>query len=252
MATPSPGPKEHHYPAVGRCIYCGCLDQALLTDEHIFPFSLGGTLVLDKSSCLSCNDVTKKYEQTVARDIFGRFRIRHGIQTRNPKKRPKHLTIGTLSADGVEGFAQVPAQLYPAPLFLYKMSPAGIGYGAPETLDTFAWVPYNAWSGDLNEFKKEFNWDGKLTIRPVPVEFARTLAKIAYSYAVGEFGIYAFKPIGIGIILSKNDNVGYLVGGRYIRPTGSVDDLELPQPGTGHTRLFYCLQKSRGSRTPRG
>ena len=53
-------------PTKGRCIYCGRADVRL-TDEHFLPLSLGGQHVIEKASCHSCADITKKFEQLVAR-----------------------------------------------------------------------------------------------------------------------------------------------------------------------------------------
>jgi HNH endonuclease len=39
----------------GACIYCGTTGVKL-TDEHIVPYSLGGSHVLRDASCLQCAD----------------------------------------------------------------------------------------------------------------------------------------------------------------------------------------------------
>jgi hypothetical protein len=88
------------YPDVGLCFYGGATND--LTDEHIIPFSLGGTLILPKSSCntkiVGCNAKTTKFEGVIARQVFGKFRARFGVQTRRPKERPTHFEFST--ADG--------------------------------------------------------------------------------------------------------------------------------------------------------
>jgi hypothetical protein len=55
----------------GLCIYCGKRDVRL-TDEHVVPFSLGGHHILEAASCLTCADITKKFEQDVAREPLKR------------------------------------------------------------------------------------------------------------------------------------------------------------------------------------
>jgi 5-methylcytosine-specific restriction endonuclease McrA len=48
---------------VSACIYCGATEpDTKLTDEHIVPLSLGGTLILPKASCLACARQTGKLE----------------------------------------------------------------------------------------------------------------------------------------------------------------------------------------------
>jgi 5-methylcytosine-specific restriction endonuclease McrA len=64
---------------IGRCIYCGaCGDDAKLTDEHIVAYSLGSDVYLKEASCFPCADITKRFEQHVARAIFGHHRIHKG------------------------------------------------------------------------------------------------------------------------------------------------------------------------------
>lgn len=47
--------RAHQYPPVDRCIYCGDREvEGGLTDEHIVPQSIGGALILPRSSCREC------------------------------------------------------------------------------------------------------------------------------------------------------------------------------------------------------
>ena len=66
----------HHYGSKGACIYRGVRDE-LLTDEHIVPYSLGGSHVIRRASCLGCADMTKKFEQKVDRPVG---RCSHSLQ----------------------------------------------------------------------------------------------------------------------------------------------------------------------------
>ena len=52
------------------CIYGGRSDLEL-TDEYIVPYSWTGKPVLKGASCRDCEDVTKRFEQKVARDLWG-------------------------------------------------------------------------------------------------------------------------------------------------------------------------------------
>jgi hypothetical protein len=84
---------------------------------------------------------------------------------------------------------------------------------------------------ELDDFVKTHHWDRKAKFRAVPVEFARMLAKIAYSYSVAELGLGSFhpSPLLIDIVLNRSSNVSYVVGG----------DWEIPPPDP---RGFHLLQ----------
>jgi hypothetical protein len=64
----------------GVCIYCGRNDTRR-TDEHVVPFSLGGQHVLLDASC-ACADITKRFEQDVAREMWGDARNSFNAPTR--------------------------------------------------------------------------------------------------------------------------------------------------------------------------
>ena len=86
----SHGPTKIKTKAV--CIYC---NRAVpnLTDEHIIPLSLGGQHVIQKASCPNCADITKKFEQNIARDLWGDARISFDAPSRRKKERPSHITL---------------------------------------------------------------------------------------------------------------------------------------------------------------
>ncbi len=209
---------EKSYQPVGRCIYCGS-KQGKIRDEHIIPYSLGGVLILPNSSCKSCENITHRFEYTVARQIFGHFRMRHKLPTRRPKERPTHIEIGTVLPNGRHGRAKVPISKFPAPLFMYKFEMANFLLGLPPDVDKFDWVPVSIVSNEeLDMLKEQYHWDGMLQFRAQPVEFARMLAKIAHSYAVAELGLETFRPLTLDIILGRTNNVSYLVGGSFEIP----------------------------------
>src|SRR4051812_37896737 len=80
------------YPPKKCCIYCGRGDIQL-TDEHIVPFALGGSHLLQKASCLVCADITKKFEQDVARGLWGDARASYGAPTRRKKERKSQQVL---------------------------------------------------------------------------------------------------------------------------------------------------------------
>ncbi|PQZ52124.1 hypothetical protein CQ052_03900 [Ochrobactrum sp. MYb15] len=58
---------------VNRCIYCGG-SNGKLTDEHIVPFSLGGTIVLPKASCEDCQNRINVFETSISTQTYISFR----------------------------------------------------------------------------------------------------------------------------------------------------------------------------------
>jgi HNH endonuclease len=213
LITASPRSSEtFRYAPVGRCIYCADADS-VLKEEHIIPFSLGGTLILPKASCAKCEKITHRFEGVVGREIFGKFRAKHNLPTRRPKERPTHFTTSTS-----RGIINVSATDHPTELFVYKFKPANALAGFPAEFDTSThhWAPVAiASKKELNSFKETHDWDGKISVRMRPIEFARMLAKIAHSYAVAELGYGSFRPMVVDLILGKMDNISYAVGGDW-------------------------------------
>jgi hypothetical protein len=75
---------------INKCIYCGETNN--LTDEHIVPFSLNGTWILPKSSCLDCAKITSAFEGRVAK-MFASFRQSSNLKTRRPKKKKQTISL---------------------------------------------------------------------------------------------------------------------------------------------------------------
>ena len=227
----------HRYSPVGRCIYCGAT-SGQFSDEHIIPFALNGALILPKASCDACARITHVYERTVARGIFGHFRMRYKVQSRRPEKRPTHIPIGTLLPDGTKGTANVPVDEHPVTLFVYKFEQPTILRGLAPDVEDFKWVPISVFSrAELDAFIEKYHWDRLLKLVPVPVEFARTLAKIGFSFAVAEFGLDSFTPLPMTLaaILGRTSNVSFVVGGDWEIPPPDPKGMHILTP-TCHTK----------------
>src|SRR5262245_41766279 len=138
MSIPPRQSTRQVFPPVNRCIYCGA-SNIVLTDEHIIPFSLGGIMELPKSSCKPCAKVAHEFEYTCARQIFGKFRIRHNLKTRRKKERPTHLTAAAVSPTGKSKQVVLSAQEYPTELFLYKFKTGNRLLGIPASVNTLEW-----------------------------------------------------------------------------------------------------------------
>lgn len=207
-------------------------------EEHIIPYALNGAMVLPMASCKNCEKETHSYEYTVCRRIFGNFRIRYNVRTRRKKDRPSHIEIGTISDDGTPGKTLVPATEHPVTLFLYKFEESDYLKGNKEEDAKFNWVPISIFSKkELDELIEKYNWDRQLQVKTVPVEFARMLAKIAYSFAVAEVTLKGFTPFPqlIDVILNRNNNISWLIGGDW--------DIPAPDPaGFHHMGMTYVVR----------
>lgn len=201
------------YPSKNVCIYCGN-SKALLTDEHIVPFFIGGKHILSKASCLPCADITKKFEQDVGRGLWGDARASYNAPTRNKKDRVKAFSLKDPKGVGAE--ILISAEEYPAAMVFYRMPTAGIiNCVSPTTNQSKTWVLQAIIDPDrVNEFEKKY--PGRLTVKfkNVPESFGRMIAKIAYCQIMTVLDPTDFKHICLPYILGKKSNISYVVGGR--------------------------------------
>jgi hypothetical protein len=240
------------YPSLGKCIYCFD-DKSKLTDEHIIPLSLQGDWVFDDASCLVCNRITHEFETPVI-NTLEHFRVRYGVNTRRPRVRKKFFTLDAVGKDGMTKKVTVPAAEVPAVAMLYKFGRANILQGKPPFDPTFEWLPVPYFDhAALRQAMAKYSWDGQLQSKMVPEQFARMLAKIAYSYAIAELGFGAFEPLCLDIILGKSNNYSYTVGGSFdLKPEadgsgdhfitlGMIDQPNRPKLVIVNIRLFQQM-----------
>lgn len=240
--------REHHYPSLGRCIYCG-KDDVPLSDEHIIPLALQGLLVFDDASCSVCAKITNSFEAPVIASLE-HFRTRYNVRTRRRKARKTSFTLTRTDGSAVT----IPANEVPTTAFLYKFGRANILRGLPPFDPTFEWllVPYYDHNAMRHAIER-FGWDGHLKFNARPHEFARLIAKIGYSYALAELGFDAFKPLCLDMIMGQAANYSYLVGGSLdITPTpnstgdhyigiGLIEQSSLPKLVVVPIRLFQQM-----------
>ena len=138
--------------------------------------------------------------------------MRYDFPSRRKGNRPTHIEIGTLNPDGSKGLAHVPVTEYPATAFLPNFGRANVFLGAPPHLETLSHVPVGYGSEGIDEFQKKYNWDGKVSLRWMPVEFGQMILKICYAHATAIFGYGSFRPICLDQILNKNKNISHLFG----------------------------------------
>lgn len=207
------------------CIYCGARDVRL-TDEHVVPYSLGGQYVLERASCDICADITKRFEQDVARELWGDARAAYNAPTRRKKERATEVVLK--DPKGLESDLTVPVNDYPAVFVFYEMSRAGIleGRGADEDVSG-TWT-LSALSDDKRREEFHSRVPGRLTtkFRHVPKSFARLVAKIGYCQVLTSLSPADFDAVCLPYILGKSQNLSHIVGAR--------PDHEPPEPNVGY------------------
>lgn len=250
--------KRHHTPQqkfrpVGECIYCG--DRDKLTDEHIIPFSMGGNLVLPKSSCRSCAAITQRFEQTVARVMLGRHRLIHDYPSRNKKRRPQELDL-EIEVRGETRTIMVPVSDYPNAPITFPMIPLpGVLRGAARTNVT-RFVAMSVIPGledndeRMKRIEKRVGEPFRLKPRPTQIligAYGCLIAKVAHSAAVATFGLGSFtSPFLPPIILGKDQCGPYYVGTNVLAPW--MND---PKFRTGAHRMWLDLSKPERAGEPK-
>ncbi|MFB6448390.1 hypothetical protein [Bradyrhizobium tunisiense] len=197
-----------------------------MTDEHILPLSLGGGHVIADASCLACADITKRFEQDVARELWGDARVSYNAPSRRKKQRRTHILLR--DPNNPVRTVKVPYSDYPAPMMFYRMGPAGLLQGLPASLDISGAWKLEALSDHEKNLAFEAKYGIKLTarFRHVPESFARLLAKIGYGQVLTSLDPNDFRPICVPYILGQRGNVSYIVGGK-LTP-------DQPDPGLGY------------------
>jgi len=213
------------------CIYCGATEpDTKLTTEHIIPLSLGGTMVLPKASCLKCADETKRIEGYAGRHVFQDVRIIHGFPTRRPKERPSHLPLRDSFSPSpkLAPIRLVPAKEHPGMLILVNPEPAGIllRRQPDEGAKWDPWVRQITGRERVDPLLKK-GISAKIYREIQPDLLLRLFAKIALGVTFASFGgvsLFAFNNMLSGIVLRRDTNPFYLVGGT----TAEMDEFPTP------------------------
>lgn len=209
------------FPSKGCCIYCGTTKEAL-SREHIVPLSLGGQHVIEGASCGACADITKRFEQDVARELWGDARNSANAPSRRKKARPSHIVTGHPVA------VTVPYSAYPPTFVFYTMPLPGILQGLDPATDVLPSWQLIAICDDkkLKEFSQTHNTQITARFRHVPSSFARLIAKIGYGHVLTKLDMSDFEPVVLPYILGKNANISYVVGG--------TAESAAPEPSLGY------------------
>ncbi|HEY0772022.1 MAG TPA: hypothetical protein VGD31_16965 [Sphingobacteriaceae bacterium] len=231
---------------VGQCIYCRTT-AGILQKEHIIPLGLNGEHLLLHASCNNCADITKRFEQEVLRSALHASRTALKLHTRRPRERPTHFPL-TIERDGQEELIQVSADEYlamlPLPLFMLPacldLRPYDYGIEMPGVRFTqVAGKP----AAELAETYQASAIGFQISYEIVA--FARMLAKIAYGFAVAQYGLSAMRDVYImPALLGCKDDIGRWVGRIPVQPTKVSDSFHDVAVGVidgviiAHVRLF--------------
>lgn len=234
MSNQLPRAPKRAYPPVNHCIYCGN-ENDKLTDEHIVPFGLNGNLVLPKSSCTKCAEITSKVELRVLRGFLDIGRRAMGVSSRHKKREkssgaPVKFIAGRARIDGempIEGgFHTIHFPIFRAPLALggkaKDNNPEGIEIAGIDTLHI----------GNASDRLEKHRATGVEIQSNLDIwSFIRMLSKIAYSYYVAEKGVFPQQesPI-LPIALKQHDYAKQWVG--------CLEDHPLTKPGSSALHLM--------------
>lgn len=202
------------YRPVGKCIYCHSTQN--LTREHILPFGLSGTGVLPKSSCKECARITGEVELYVLRGPMRAVRVYLDLMSRSRHKNaPKKYPL-TVVKSGKETIVELPPNEYPIILGFPVFSPPAFlapnDYKDGISLTGQVTINYGKHPEDvLRDLGVETI---SITQTYHPAEFARMIAKVAYSYAAAQGAINlgeGIPPI-VSSILGEKNEIGRWVG----------------------------------------
>ncbi|WP_245452386.1 hypothetical protein [Bradyrhizobium forestalis] len=162
--------------------------------------------------------MTKRFEQKVARDLWGDARTAYNAPTRRKRERRSHIAVA--DPDDRSRVLSIPATEYPAGFVFYQMGKAGLLQGLPEQLDLSAAWRLVVVSDDKRRAEYHERHPGKLALqfRHVPDAFGRLLCKIAYCQVLTALDPGDFRPICLPFITGARTNLSFVVGSSEGKP----------------------------------
>ncbi len=210
--------KQEQFEPANHCVYCGAV-EGKFTNEHILAQSLGGAgIVLPKSSCHKCQDVTSLFEREVADFTYGRHRAHQGGPSKKTVSKLKERLQKTEVLDAVSLQGQkikVKARIADIPLI-----PMTVHLTPPLMLCGEGAKPEHTLTVAGHDKKAHDKFSRKLKVQSVsllspsikPSSFFRVLAKTAHCYGYAHF-LEAFRPYLVDHILGDCSGIEKYVGG---------------------------------------
>lgn len=215
--------RKGQYRLDGQCVYClEKFEPHDLTDEHIIPRALGGTLIISKGACQVCarlsnaryENIALNTEFLIPRRILALKRSRRrgaGKDIRSPLPPlapPDHLIADESKFDIFLNDDEYP-KVFWLPNFPVAGKILGIERGGDITMLRFCF--YN-----LRGHHSKINFSSRSPAVNGP--YALTIAKIAYCYAVAERGFEGFDGSEIRDLLAGNRDDFYNFVGSALKP----------------------------------
>ena len=183
--------KAPQFAPVNECIYCG--ETQGLSDEHIIPLALNGTLILPKASCKHCAKLTSAIERTVARGFMYDARVVGNFRSRRKKLRPETLRTRFLTREHGVVEQELPLNEAAALLVLPTLARASV-LDSQSLVSGVNVVGVQAirFGKDIPALVRDRNFSGiEFAPRINANAFVQMLAKIAYGYCVATHGLFS-------------------------------------------------------------
>lgn len=207
---------------IGRCIYCGMTDGEL-TDEHVSPYGLNGRLELIKASCVErdrslpekCGNITSRIEDTVLGSMAV-ARAELGYRSRGRKKDPPRRMLVEKNGK-VFSLKDIPYKdqwkIIRLPLFRQPAAIDGRPYESGIEVVTEGPMDQIELCERAEDIAQKHGVDRIVFPEYPPEIFARFIAKMAYGYAVGRYGLPGFEEVYVrSAILGRTNDIGRWVG----------------------------------------
>lgn len=202
------------YPPANRCIYCGAGEN--LTREHIVPYGLNGTSVIQAASCPECAKKTSDFEGKVLRGPMRAIRVLHGFQSRSKHEGAAHTYPVRVVRDGIQSEIELPLEEAPIMLYFPEFAPPGKVTGKRGTRIDMTGVAAVCFGPTPDDVAQKLQAES-VTLESThyePVAFARMLAKIGFATAYAEGALTRIDepcPV-IPAILGDAEDIGNWVG----------------------------------------
>ena len=195
---------------IGKCIYCSSKKD--LSNEHIVPYGLGGPWVLKKATCRKCADLTSRLEFDVLRKSFITLRASQRLPTR--RSLPTNFNIeAKFKARTETSTLQISPDYLPVCFPLYD-PPSFFDHRHVIKGSTIKGLHHVIVNPNLQEYLRE---RGVTKIKTSVVfqggSFERMISKIAYGYAVANYGLDNIKEKCIlPIIMGEDQEINRFFG----------------------------------------
>jgi len=241
-------------PSPGQCIYCGD-KETKLRDEHVIPYALAAnTMILNESCCETCQNIIQRYEQEVLKKQLGIFRAQVGAPTRSKKKdRITHVDLQFVEVNDAGqairdlGIRSIAVEDLPIAVHLWQ-SPMPRRLRSPLKPEQEQGKPWWCAERDginaLCQKVRDETGANHVVYKSGQVNrlhYLRSLAKTAHAFTAARYGLDAFEPYLLDLILCRSDDLAEFVGD---------DPFEAPVEDTdGHTLQIFLGEPMGGDET---